>query len=97
MSDDMCVYLNVYYVCESRVQNTCPYGDNKLYGMVPLLDVLLCDWLRGDPPGTEDPPPRQPVEVKLTADGWVGTAGVRDIVTVEGHHVTRDVTEGGGV
>lgn len=64
---------------------------------LPLPDVLLCDWLWRYPPRTEDPPPRQAVEVELTTDRRVRTARVRHIVAVEGHHVTRDVTAGGGV
>lgn len=64
---------------------------------LPLLDVLLCDWLRRYSPGTEDPPPWQAVEVELTTDRRVWTARVRHIVAVERHHVTCDVTAGGGV
>ena len=63
----------------------------------PLLDVLLCDWLRRDPPRTEDPPPRQAVEIELTTDRRVRAARVRYVVAVERHHVTCDVTAGGGV
>lgn len=63
----------------------------------PFLNILLCDWLRRDVPGTGDAPPRQAVEVKLAADGRVRAARVRNVVAVKGHHVTRDVTAGGGV
>lgn len=64
---------------------------------LPLLHILLCDWLRWNPPGTGDPPPRQALEVKLTTDRRVRAARVRHIVAVEWHHVTCDVTAGGGV
>lgn len=63
----------------------------------PLLHILLCDWLRRDVPGTGDPPPWQAVEVKLAADGWVRATRVRNVIAVKGHHVTCDVTAGGGV
>lgn len=63
----------------------------------PLPDILLRDWLRRSFPRTAEPPPRQTLEVKLAADGRVGAAGVRHVVAVEGHHVTRDVAVGGGV
>lgn len=64
---------------------------------VPLLNVLLCDWLRRDPPGTEHASSRQTVEVELTTHRRVWPAGVRHVVAVERHHVTGDVTAGGGV
>lgn len=64
---------------------------------LPLLDILLRDWLRRYPPRTAEPPPRQTLEVKLAADRRVGTARVRHVIAVEGHHVTRDVVVGGGV
>ena len=40
-------------------------------------------------PGTGIRGPRQTAEVKLTADGGLGATGVRDVVGVEGHHVTQ--------
>lgn len=64
---------------------------------LPLLDVLLCDWLWRFPPRTEDPTPRKAVEIELTTDRRVRTARVRYVVAVERHHVTGDVTAGGGV
>ena len=34
---------------------------------------------------------RQPTEVKLAADLGVRSAGMRDVIGVEGHHVTEHV------
>lgn len=64
---------------------------------LPLPDILLRDWLRRYFPRTAELPPRQALEVKLAADGRVGTARVRHVVAVERHHVTGDVVVGGGV
>lgn len=63
----------------------------------PFPNILLCDWLRRDVPGTGDAPTGQAVEVKLAADGRVRAASVGNVVAVKGHHVTCDVTAGGGV
>lgn len=63
----------------------------------PFLNILLCDWLRRDVPGTGDAPPWKAVEVKLAADRRVRAARVGNVVAVKGHHVTCDVTAGGGV
>ena len=57
----------------------------------PLLDIAVGDGLWRDPPGTADPAPRKPLEVKLAADLGVWTTGVGDVITVEGHHVAQDV------
>jgi len=42
-------------------------------------------------PWTGDFAARKSLEVELAADCRLGTAGVRDIVRVKGHHVTEDV------
>ena len=46
----------------------------------PLPDIGGCDLLRGDIPGTGDPPPWQPQEVKLTADLGVRSTGMGHII-----------------
>lgn len=75
----------------------CELGSVHVRADAPLLDILLCDCLRRDVPGAGDAPPWQSVEVKLAADGRVGAARVRNVVAVKWHHVTCDVTAGGGV
>lgn len=77
----------------------CPTMDlcEHVRAYAPLLNILLCDWLRRDVPGTGDSPPWQAVEVKLAADGRVRATRVRNVIAVKGHHVTCDVTAGGGV
>lgn len=57
----------------------------------PLSHVGLhhCFWRHL--PRAVDPSARQPLEIKLTADLGVGSAGVRHVVAVEWHHVTKDV------
>lgn len=75
--------------------NYCPPWPPSLYS--PIMDILLCDCLRRYIPRTGDPPPRQAVEVKLATDRRVWTTCVRHVVAVKWHHVTCDVTTGGGI
>lgn len=57
----------------------------------PLSHVGLHHCFRRHLPRAVDPSARQPLEIKLAADLGVRPAGVRHVVAVEGHHVTKDV------
>lgn len=57
----------------------------------PFSNILVRDGYWGHLPWAAQLPPGEPLEVKLTADLGVGTTGVRDVVRVEGHHVTKHV------
>lgn len=57
----------------------------------PLCHICLHHSFGGHFPGTVDPAPWQPLEIKLAADLGVGAARVRHVVAVEWHHVAEDV------
>lgn len=60
-------------------------------GGLPLSHVARGDALRWDSPGTHHA--REASKVELTANRGVGTAGVRDVVRVERHHVREHLGE----
>lgn len=60
----------------------------------PLGHIGTGDGLGGHFPGAVDAPPWQTFEVELAADLGVGTAGVGNVITVEGHHVAQDIGAG---
>ena len=57
----------------------------------PFFDIGRSDDLRIDLPWTLQFASRQPTKIKLTTDFRVGPTGVRNVVGVEGHHVTEDI------
>ena len=75
--------------------NNQPFFDVNITNITdnnqPFLDVSIINGNRVDFPRTFEGRAGQTSEVKLAADGWIGSTGVRDVVWVERHQVTEDV------
>ena len=65
----------------------------KMLIFIPVLEIsrIYCFW--GDSPGTTISASRKPFEIKLAAYFRIRSTSVGDVVTVEGHHMAKNICD----